>query len=878
MLRIVNTALLAWLAAASPAAAATITVNTTSDVVAADNQCSLREAINAANSDSVPFVGPGECAAGSGGDTVAVPGGTFTLTISGPSDDGNAQGDLDLVGGPLTIDGIGAGFTTIDANHIDRAIDVRPGASATIEGLTVTGGRPPNGSNGGTGVSGGAGRDGGGIRNAGVLTVLDTTVSGNAAGNGGSGGIRTGSTGSSGTSATSGGDATGGDGGPGGAGGGIFNTGALTLTRVTVKDNAAGAGGAGGSATGGQGGSSTGDSHASGSGGEAFGGSGGAGGAGGGVAWVGGGALTIDQSYITGNIAGAGGVGALGQGGFAGIAGGSPGFGGSGGSGIGGDGGAGGAGGGITASDGALVTNTLIESNTAGAGARGGNATGGDGGHVTGSSGFGGSGGLGQAGAGGAGGSGAGIAASSPTVLNVTITGGLAGGGAASGSGKGGDGGSMLGGGPGTGGHGGTGNTVHDGGNGGSGGGLELLGIASVRHATITSNSLGSGGAVATAIGGKGGDGNGGTDGEAGFVLQGTPGSGGTGGAAHAGGGTATLQNSIAAGNAAPSCVGITDGGHDISFPDAGCPGANVDPKLAALADNGGPTKTQAPGPGSPALDAVPASGAGCATTDQRGVARPQGAGCEIGAYEHAPPGVTTGDATGVSSGAATLQGLVNPNARVSSYHFEFGTTTAYGGSTAAQTTGAGVSPEAVAATVTGLVPGTTYHFRLVATNADGTTAGADRTFVAQGPPDTTRPRFLSASLRPTVFAVNRRGRAEVPVAAAKRGTTFRYRLSEDARVVFTIARALPGRRVGGACRKPTARNRTRPRCIRYVRVRRGRFAATAHAGANRKRFSGKIGRRALKPGRYRASLVATDAAGNASRPPKRLTFRVIRG
>ena len=376
-----------------------------------------------------------------------------------------------------------------------------------------------------------------------------------------------------------------------------------------------------------------------------------------------------------------------------------------------------------------------------------------------------------------------------------------------------------------------------------------------------------------------GGDGGSGTPpGDSAGSGQGPAGSSGTGGAAHGGAGTATLQNSIAADNAAPSCAGITDGGHNISFPDAGCPGANVDPKLAALADNGGPTKTRALEPGSPALDAVPASGAGCAATDQRGVARPQQAACDIGAYEHAPPGVTTGDATGVSSGAATLQGQVNPNARASSYHFEFGTTTAYGTSTASQTTGAGVSPEAVAATIAGLVPGTTYHFRLVATNADGTTAGADRTFVAEGPPDTRRPRFLSASLRPTVFAVNRRGRAEVPVAAAaKRGTTFRYRLSEDARVVFTIARALRGRRVGRACRKPTARNRTRPRCTRYVRVRRGRFAATAHGGANRKRFSGRIGRKALKAGalpgfsgghrRRGERLAAAEAAGVQSRP-----------
>jgi hypothetical protein len=60
------------------------------------------------------------------------------------------------------------------------------------------------------------------------------------------------------------------------------------------------------------------------------------------------------------------------------------------------------------------------------------------------------------------------------------------------------------------------------------------------------------------------------------------------------------------------------------------------DPLLGALTDNGGPTDTQALLPGSPAIDAGSADG--CPQHDQRGVARPQGAGCDIGAYERVPP------------------------------------------------------------------------------------------------------------------------------------------------------------------------------------------------------------------------------------------------
>jgi hypothetical protein len=92
--------------------------------------------------------------------------------------------------------------------------------------------------------------------------------------------------------------------------------------------------------------------------------------------------------------------------------------------------------------------------------------------------------------------------------------------------------------------------------------------------------------------------------------------------------------------------------------------------------------------------------------------------------------------------------------------------------------------------------------------------------------------------------------------------------------VVFTIQRQRAGRKVGKRCRKPTRANRKKRHCKRFVRV--GRFAKASTAGANTKGFSGRIGRKSLKPGRYRATLVATDAAGNHSRT-KRLRFRVVR-
>ena len=62
-----------------------------------------------------------------------------------------------------------------------------------------------------------------------------------------------------------------------------------------------------------------------------------------------------------------------------------------------------------------------------------------------------------------------------------------------------------------------------------------------------------------------------------------------------------------------------------------------TNPQLGSLADNGGPTRTMALLSGSPAIDHGGSSANGCPATDQRGIVRPQGAACDIGAYETAP-------------------------------------------------------------------------------------------------------------------------------------------------------------------------------------------------------------------------------------------------
>ena len=100
-----------------------------------------------------------------------------------------------------------------------------------------------------------------------------------------------------------------------------------------------------------------------------------------------------------------------------------------------------------------------------------------------------------------------------------------------------------------------------------------------------------------------------------------------------------------------------------------------------------------------------------------------------------AAPTVTTKPASSVTATAAKLNGSVNPNGVATTWYFEYGTTMSYGSKTAATDAGSGTHEANVSAAVSGLAASTAYHFRLVASNASGTTFGADLTFGILGPP-----------------------------------------------------------------------------------------------------------------------------------------------
>ena len=98
-------------------------------------------------------------------------------------------------------------------------------------------------------------------------------------------------------------------------------------------------------------------------------------------------------------------------------------------------------------------------------------------------------------------------------------------------------------------------------------------------------------------------------------------------------------------------------------------------------------------------------------------------------------PTVSTGSATSIKRSSAVLNGSVNPNGASTQYWFVWGPTTAYGGTTTHHGAGSGTSSLSVRLTAGGLLPGTVYHYRMVAQNSFGTTLGRDRTFKTTGHP-----------------------------------------------------------------------------------------------------------------------------------------------
>ncbi len=157
-------------------------------------------------------------------------------------------------------------------------------------------------------------------------------------------------------------------------------------------------------------------------------------------------------------------------------------------------------------------------------------------------------------------------------------------------------------------------------------------------------------------------------------------------------------------------------------------------------------------------------------------------------------PAVTTQAATGVTIQAATLHGRVNPRSLATTYFFQYGPTAAYGAQTAPGSLAAGVAAVRVTGAAGALVPATTYHFRLVATNATGTSVTADRTLRT---PAQVLGVTLAASPNPTSFGgpttlvgtVSGTGAAGRPVQIQQRAFPFAGGFANVGNALVTDAR-----------------------------------------------------------------------------------------
>jgi streptogramin lyase len=245
-------------------------------------------------------------------------------------------------------------------------------------------------------------------------------------------------------------------------------------------------------------------------------------------------------------------------------------------------------------------------------------------------------------------------------------------------------------------------------------------------------------------------------------------------------------------------------------------------------------------------------------------------------------PLAITGLASAIMPTSATLAGSIDPRGASvpTSYHFDYGTTTAYGQSTPSQTL-LGGSPNTVTATLSGLTPSTVYHYRLVASNATGMSAGADQSLTTAAAPAAKLPPVAPVITKAAQSRVTwRAGNKLAQISRSKHrktpvGTTFSFSLNEQAAVSFSFTERIGGRKVKGKCVAQSRKNRRRHACKRTVTAARLSFAG--HAGINKVAFQGRISRsKKLAPGRYTLVITATNSAGQKS-APQTLTFTIVR-
>jgi hypothetical protein len=207
-------------------------------------------------------------------------------------------------------------------------------------------------------------------------------------------------------------------------------------------------------------------------------------------------------------------------------------------------------------------------------------------------------------------------------------------------------------------------------------------------------------------------------------------------------------------------------------------------------------------------------------------------------------PVLGQGNAADAGGTAFVLSATVNSEGTPALYHFDYGSTPTYSSATPAALVAAADQAVPVSAPVNGLLPATTYHYRLVAGSVHGTTRGPDETFT------TPAPRSTAAGLpfaKNAVLGGLKVSPRLVHRASTHRGTTgyIRFKLSLPATVELSFRRLVERKHHRG----------------HWVTVRRT-IRATGPAGRNSVRFGGWVASHALARGRYRMAAAPTGASG----------------
>jgi N-acetylneuraminic acid mutarotase len=238
-------------------------------------------------------------------------------------------------------------------------------------------------------------------------------------------------------------------------------------------------------------------------------------------------------------------------------------------------------------------------------------------------------------------------------------------------------------------------------------------------------------------------------------------------------------------------------------------------------------------------------------------------------------PAAITAAASSIGLGTATLNGSVLAETSSTAY-FQYGTTTAYGATTAPQSVAASIPGRPVSAPVSGLAPGTTYHYRVIAENPGGPGYGTDQTFNTVAAPVVVKATPPNITAPSQTHRVWRAGNKLAHVSKrAPLGTTFSFTLNEQATVVLTFTQNVAGRTVKHRCVAQTNANRRKHYCKRTLT--RGLLPLAGHPGLNKVAFQGRISRTLkLKPGTYILMILATNSVGQHS-TPTRLTFTIVK-